>query len=69
MTTKFVSPLVKSQQERVMDKPSGSTSHHIAAIPAIHGNLPALEAVLEDVGRRGCDLIVNLGDVLSGPLQ
>ncbi|HJR13220.1 MAG TPA: hypothetical protein VJ833_04905 [Rhodanobacteraceae bacterium] len=52
-----------------MDKPSGSTSHHIAAIPAIHGNLPALEAVLEDVGRRGCDLIVNLGDVLSGPLQ
>jgi predicted phosphodiesterase len=40
----------------------------IAAISDIHGNLLALEAVLADIGRRGCDLIVQLGDALSGPL-
>lgn len=40
----------------------------IAAISDIHGNLDALEAVLADIGRRGADLIVNLGDILSGPL-
>ena len=40
----------------------------IAAISDIHGNLPALEAVLADVRRRGADLVVQLGDALSGPL-
>ena len=40
----------------------------IAAISDIHGNLFALDAVLADIGRRGVDLIVNLGDILSGPL-
>ncbi|ATE63775.1 metallophosphoesterase family protein [Rhizorhabdus dicambivorans] len=41
----------------------------IAAISDIHGNLAALDAVLADIGRRGADLTVNLGDILSGPLQ
>jgi predicted phosphodiesterase len=41
----------------------------IAAISDIHGNLGALDAVLADIDRRGVDLIVNLGDILSGPLQ
>jgi putative phosphoesterase len=41
----------------------------IAAISDIHGNLAALEAVLEDIRLRGADLIINLGDILSGPLQ
>ena len=41
----------------------------IAAISDIHGNLAALDAVLEDIGRRGADLTVNLGDILSGPLD
>jgi len=41
----------------------------IAAISDIHGNLAALEAVLADIHDRGADLIVNLGDILSGPLQ
>jgi putative phosphoesterase len=40
----------------------------IAAISDIHGNLGALDAVLADIGRRGVDLIINLGDMLSGPL-
>ena len=40
----------------------------IAALSDIHGNLPALEAVLADIERRGCDLTVNLGDIASGPL-
>jgi predicted phosphodiesterase len=40
----------------------------IAAISDIHGNLFALDAVLEDIAARGADLIVNLGDILSGPL-
>lgn len=41
----------------------------IAVISDIHGNLAALDAVLADIGRRGADLIVNLGDILSGALQ
>ncbi|MBY0241038.1 MAG: metallophosphatase family protein [Burkholderiaceae bacterium] len=40
----------------------------LAAISDIHGNLWALEAVLADIARRGADVIVNLGDILSGPL-
>jgi predicted phosphodiesterase len=40
----------------------------IAAISDIHGNLPALEAVLADIAAKGADVIVNLGDILSGPL-
>lgn len=40
----------------------------LAAISDIHGNLPALEAVLADIAGAGVDLTVNLGDILSGPL-
>lgn len=40
----------------------------IVALSDIHGNLPALNAVLADVARRGADQIVNCGDILSGPL-
>lgn len=40
----------------------------IAAISDIHGNLPALDAVLADIARVGADVTVNLGDILSGPL-
>ena len=41
----------------------------IAVISDIHGNHAALEAVLSHVARHGPDLIVNLGDAVSGPLQ
>jgi putative phosphoesterase len=40
----------------------------IAVIADIHGNLPALEAVLADIERRGIDRTINLGDCVSGPL-
>lgn len=40
----------------------------IAALSDIHGNLSALDAVLTDIERRGVDMTVNLGDILSGPL-
>ena len=40
----------------------------IAVVSDIHGNLPALLAVVADFTRRGVDQVVNLGDSLSGPL-
>lgn len=41
----------------------------IAVLADIHGNLPALEAVQADLRRHAPDIVVNLGDHLSGPLQ
>lgn len=41
----------------------------IAVIADIHGNAPALEAVLADIDRQGVRDIVNLGDHLSGPID
>ena len=43
-------------------------SLRIAVISDIHGNLLALEAVLTDIGRRGVDATVNLGDCVASPL-
>jgi predicted phosphodiesterase len=40
----------------------------VAALYDIHGNLPALEAVLRDVRDAGVDRIVVGGDVLPGPM-
>jgi putative phosphoesterase len=39
----------------------------VAALSDIHGNLPALEAVLADVEREDVDAIVVAGDTFSGP--
>ena len=41
----------------------------IAIISDIHGNLPALHAVLAEVDREGVDQIINVGDTLGGPLE
>ncbi len=41
----------------------------LAIIADIHGNRWALEAVLQDIDRRGIQQIVNLGDHLTGPLD
>lgn len=40
----------------------------VAALYDIHGNLPAIEAVLNDVREAGADQIVVGGDVLPGPM-
>lgn len=40
----------------------------VAALYDIHGNLPALEAVLADVRQVGVDRIVVGGDVVPGPM-
>lgn len=40
----------------------------LGVIADIHGNLPALEAVLARLSRLSVDRVVNLGDCASGPL-
>ncbi|MGJ4953263.1 metallophosphoesterase family protein [Bradyrhizobium sp. HKCCYLS20291] len=40
----------------------------LAVISDVHGNLPALEAVLADIRTRGVDATVNLGDCVTSPL-
>jgi len=40
----------------------------VAAIYDIHGNLPALEAVLEEIRQAEADQVVVGGDVLPGPM-
>jgi putative phosphoesterase len=41
----------------------------LAVISDIHGNSAALDAVLADIRAVGCDAVVNLGDVASGPMD
>ena len=40
----------------------------VAALYDVHGNLPALEAVLGEVDREGVDAIVCGGDTCAGPM-
>src|SRR2546422_3772263 len=47
---------------------TGRSNLRVAALSDIHGNLPALEAVLSEVERERPDLIVSCGDVASGPM-
>ena len=35
----------------------------VAILADIHGNLPACEAVLEDIARNGADVVVAAGDL------
>lgn len=41
----------------------------IAVISDVHGNALALEAVLADIAAQRVDMTVNLGDMVSGPLE
>ncbi|NIQ52253.1 MAG: metallophosphoesterase, partial [Gammaproteobacteria bacterium] len=41
----------------------------VAALYDIHGNLPALEAVLRDVAGEEVDLVLVGGDVVPGPMS
>jgi len=40
----------------------------LAIVSDIHGNLPALEAVVANINAAKPDLVINLGDCVSGPL-
>jgi hypothetical protein len=40
----------------------------LAVISDVHGNLPALEAVVADIKKRQVDTTVNLGDCVTSPL-
>ena len=44
------------------------TTTRIAIVSDIHGNLPALEAVWAEIERAAPGLVVDLGDIASGPL-
>jgi len=46
----------------------GASVRRVAAIYDIHGNLPALEAVLEEIEETATDCIVVGGDVVPGPM-
>jgi putative phosphoesterase len=46
----------------------GRSVMRVAAIYDIHGNLPAVEAVLQEIRQAGVDQIVVGGDVLPGPM-
>jgi predicted phosphodiesterase len=39
-----------------------------AIVSDIHGNLPALKAVMAEMERKQVDAVFNLGDIVSGPL-
>ena len=41
----------------------------VAALYDIHGNLPALQAVLNEIDREGVDMIVIGGDIVPGPMS
>ena len=40
----------------------------VAVVSDVHGNLPALEAVLAEIDREEVDLVVSGGDVAMGPM-
>ncbi|SEQ05450.1 phosphoesterase, MJ0936 family [Devosia sp. YR412] len=41
----------------------------VAVISDVHGNLPALDAVLDDIARQGVEAVLCLGDHVSGPVD
>lgn len=53
----------------VKNKNERKQAMKIAAIYDIHGNLPALEAVLSEIDREGADVIVVGGDIVPGPMS
>jgi putative phosphoesterase len=54
--------------ENLENRAQYSSPMRVAALYDIHGNLPALEAVLAEVRRAGVGLVVVGGDVLPGPM-
>jgi hypothetical protein len=48
--------------------PRLTNPERIAVLADVHGNLPALEAVLGEVDSEAFDLVVSAGDQVSGPM-
>ena len=53
---------------RATRRPSSLPAMRVAALYDVHGNLPALEAVLADPRLAEADLIVSGGDLVAGPM-
>jgi predicted phosphodiesterase len=51
-----------------MSSTKANLMNRVAAIYDIHANLPALEAVLEEIRQAGADHIIVGGDVVPGPM-
>jgi hypothetical protein len=58
-----VTPLCNAAMAPCVDKESGPM--HVAFVSDIHGNLPALEAVVRDLRALDVTVVVNLGDCRS----
>ena len=56
------------QRRDCVTSPAVTPIARVAAIYDIHGNLPALEAVLPEIRQAGVDRIVVGGDVVPGPM-
>ena len=63
-----VPPLADARVGRRAGRRAGLSRVRVAALYDIHGNLPALEAVLAEVEAAAPDLVVVGGDVVAGPL-
>jgi putative phosphoesterase len=60
--------MFSAERKSVCGKGTMEQAMRVAAIYDVHGNLPALEAVLSDLERVESDLVVVGGDVASGPM-
>ena len=45
---------------------TGGKTVRVAVVSDVHGNLPALEAVLADIDAQGVDAVASAGDLVSG---
>ena len=64
------SPALATGRRVAVDCPRcDSVVVRVALIADIHGNIAALDAVLEDIERHHVDSVINLGDLLSGGLH
>jgi predicted phosphodiesterase len=59
----------EGRQGRFPIKSMREIEEQIAVISDVHGNSLALMAVLDDIGSRGIERILNLGDCVYGPLD
>lgn len=68
MTTLIDKPHLKINTSNSIVSDTLSRLSTFAAISDIHSNVFALQAVLDDIKKREIDQIVNLGDILYGPI-